>query len=680
MDVSSEAEFGELTDLRVTASGGRRSGGRGRRHTLAMVGFDVENSGAPGSLVDCESSSPTGLSIHHLPQRRESFLYRSDSNFSLLPKSLNRIGGTNAAANEPHAEDQIVTPFAQILHSLRRVRTHYVKLTSVTDVKTKSCIKEEDSLGSNDSQNLSEDEFNRLAKETLEELDWCLEQLETIQTHRSVSDMATSKFKRMLNKELSHFAESSRAGNQVSKYISNMFLDKQQDIELTNLEANEVGGGGGGGGSGGAGVEKKKSPMSKISGVRRLHHANSFTGVVPRFGIEVSDEHELAQMMNDIDVWGIDIFRLAQLANNRPLTAVTYTICKERTLLKTFQIPANTLVTYLMHVESHYHSDATYHNNIHAADVTQCAHVLLNMPGLQNVFTDLEVLATIFACTIHDVDHPGLSNQFLINTGSELALMYNDESVLENHHLAVAFKLLQENGCDIFVNLPAKQRQLLRRMVINMVLATDMSKHMDHLAHLKTMVETRNISGSGLLDLEAYSERIQVLQNLVHCADLSNPTKPLDIYRQWTDRIMEEFFKQGDLERQKGIDISPMCDRHTASIERSQVGFIDYIVQPLWETWADLLQHECRDILDTLEDNRNWYQNMIPTSPIDMRSRQTKSLSMSENDDDDDDKKEELRTRFSFTVTMDATDSEVGTQSVQPNGESRDRRSNNVHL
>lgn len=62
-----------------------------------------------------------------------------------------------------------------------------------------------------------------------------------------------------------------------------------------------------------------------------------------------------------------------------------------------------------------------------------------------------------------------------------------------------------------------------------------------------------------------------MLQNLVHCADLSNPTKPLDIYRQWTDRIIEEFFKQGDLERQKGIDISPMCDRLTASVERSQV-------------------------------------------------------------------------------------------------------------
>ena len=53
--------------------------------------------------------------------------------------------------------------------------------------------------------------------------------------------------------------------------------------------------------------------------------------------------------------------------------------------------------------------------------------------------------------------------------GSELALMYNDESVLENHHLAVAFKLLQEDSCDIFQNLTHKQRQTLRRMVIDMV-------------------------------------------------------------------------------------------------------------------------------------------------------------------------------------------------------------------
>ena len=47
--------------------------------------------------------------------------------------------------------------------------------------------------------------------------------------------------------------------------------------------------------------------------------------------------------------------------------------------------------------------------------------------------------------------------------------MYNDESVLENHHLAVAFKLLQNPDCDIFVNLTRKQKQTVRKMVIDMV-------------------------------------------------------------------------------------------------------------------------------------------------------------------------------------------------------------------
>ena len=58
---------------------------------------------------------------------------------------------------------------------------------------------------------------------------------------------------------------------------------------------------------------------------------------------------------------------------------------------------------------------------------------------------------------------------------------------------------------------------------------------------------------------------------MVHCADLSNPTKPLEIYRRWVAVILEEFFQQGDREREQGIDVSPMCDRHNVTVEKSQV-------------------------------------------------------------------------------------------------------------
>ena len=155
--------------------------------------------------------------------------------------------------------------------------------------------------------------------------------------------------------------------------------------------------------------------------------------------------------------------------------------------MKTFKIPGKVFLNFLRTLEDHYLQDVPYHNSVHAADVTQSTHVLLNSPALevstrfidepvneylplfQCVFTPLEVMSAIFAAAIHDVDHPGLTNQFLINTSSELALMYNDESVLENHHLAVAFKLLQNPDCDIFLNLTKKQRQTLRKMVIDMV-------------------------------------------------------------------------------------------------------------------------------------------------------------------------------------------------------------------
>ncbi|KAG7523900.1 cAMP-specific 3 3' [Solea senegalensis] len=449
---------------------------------------------------------------------------------------------------------------------------------------------------------LAEEPHQQLAVETLDELDWCLEQLETLKTRHSVSEMASNKFKRMLNRELTQLSETSRSGNQVSEFISSTFLEKQHDMDIMSLPSKEK--------------DKKKRPMSQISGVKKATHSPSLApSTIPRFGVSASQEGLLAKELEDINRWGIDIFKVSEYSGRRPLTVTMYTIFQERDLLKSFKIPADTFITFMMTLEDHYHADVAYHNNIHAADVVQSTHVLLSTPALEAVFTDLEILAALFASAIHDVDHPGVSNQFLINTNSELALMYNDSSVLENHHLAVGFKLLQEDNCDIFQNLSKKQRQSLRKMAIDMVLATDMSKHMNLLADLKTMVETKKVTSLGVLLLDNYSDRIQVLQNMVHCADLSNPTKPLELYRQWTDRIMVEFFTQGDRERDKGMEISPMCDKHNASIEKNQVGFIDYIVHPLWETWADLVHPDAQEILDTLEDNREWYQSMIPHSP-----------------------------------------------------------------
>ncbi|XP_058862971.1 cAMP-specific 3',5'-cyclic phosphodiesterase 4B-like isoform X6 [Acipenser ruthenus] len=621
-----------------------------KRHKLSKsVSFEVENGPSPGRSPLDSQASP-GLVLHpSFPQsqRRESFLYRSDSDYDMSPKTMSR---NSSITSEAHTEDLIVTPFAQVLASLRSVRNNFSILANVTTPTNKrSPVVSQPTVSK---ASLSEETYQQLAKETLEELDWCLDQLETVQTYRSVSEMASNKFKRMLNRELTHLSEMSRSGNQVSEYISSTFLDKQNDdVEIPSPVQKER-----------EKKKKKQQPMCQISGVKKLTHSSSLTNSsIPRFGVKTDQEDSLTKELDDLNKWGLNIFRVAEFSNNRPLSCIMFAIFQERDLMKTFRIPEDTFITYIMTLEDHYHADVAYHNSLHAADVTQSTHVLLSTPALDvstdlTVFTDLEVLAALFAAAIHDVDHPGVSNQFLINTNSELALMYNDESVLENHHLAVGFKLLQEENCDIFQNLSKRQRQSLRKMVIDMVLATDMSKHMTLLADLKTMVETKKVTSSGGLLLDHYTDRMQVLRNMVHCADLSNPTKPLELYRQWTDRIMEEFFRQGDKERERGMEISPMCDKHTASVEKSQVGFIDYIVHPLWETWGDLVHPDAQDILDTLEDNRDWYQNMIPQSP-------------SPPPDDPDREHDACLDKFQFELTLEEDGDGEGQNHRDPGGD-----------
>ncbi|TGZ67729.1 hypothetical protein CRM22_004620, partial [Opisthorchis felineus] len=616
--------------------------------------FDIDR--RPSSeiqLVQSGENRWSNLVLHHIPDRRCSFLYRgeSDDNYSLYSSRHPSITGEEAHVD--HVDEPIVTPFAQILASLRRIRANFIFLTNITSSKDSRFGTSHTNFG-DDGQNMAliqEEQLKVSASETLEELEWCLERLENIQTHRSVSDMATSKFRKMLNKELSQFTDGCENAKQISEYICSTFLDPNEvdpNTAITHLPEMASNENLSRDSAKATNVTQKTSNSTemRVSGAPSLNIADTE-------GPKADDEHQglpkakkesfplcdrstptsylsadalppglksdqMARLkqfiVTGLDQWGVDIFELSQLTSN-PLTCLFYAIFQKRGLIKRFSIPEMNLVRYANLIEEKY-NDVPYHNRVHAADVLQSTHVLLNASALMSVFTDLEVMAVLFACAIHDVDHPGLTNQFLINTNNELAILYNDTSVLENHHLAVGFQLLTRPGCDILENVPKKQRLSLRRMVIDMVLATDMSKHMSLLADLKTMVETKKVAGSGILTLDNYSDRMQILQNMIHCADLSNPTKSLNLYRQWNARIMEEHFRQGDRERERGLDLSPMCDRTTASIEKTQVSFIDYIVHPLWETWSDLVHPDALQILDTLDENREWYLNQIAKETV----------------------------------------------------------------
>lgn len=201
----------------------------------------------------------------------------------------------------------------------------------------------------------------------------------------------------------------------------------------------------------------------------------------------------------------------------------------------------------------------------------------------------MDLISIYIGSIIHDYKHPGLNNGFLINTAHEIATRYNDISVLENFHIAEAFNLLRSDPkFDIFSLLSKEEKKSLRKKIVECVLSTDMSSHARFYTMIKLKVERYEIKQGQNADLifsPNSNDSLPQLQQdfcslIVHFCDIGNPSKPFDVYKHWMNNVMEEFFRQGDKERQLGIPISFLCDRNTVSIEGSQIGFIDGIVLP----------------------------------------------------------------------------------------------------
>jgi hypothetical protein len=119
-----------------------------------------------------------------------------------------------------------------------------------------------------------------------------------------------------------------------------------------------------------------------------------------------------------------------------------------------------------------------YHNSTHAADVLQTMHVLLTRGGLVPGYADqLTLLGSYMAAIVHDYEHRGRTNDYLVNSHDELAVRYNDRSPMENHHLAAAFDLMRDPRMAFLSRMPRAQWEKLRRLIIELVLATDMKQH-----------------------------------------------------------------------------------------------------------------------------------------------------------------------------------------------------------
>lgn len=125
-------------------------------------------------------------------------------------------------------------------------------------------------------------------------------------------------------------------------------------------------------------------------------------------------------------------------------------------------------------------------------------------------------------------------------------------------------------------------------------------------------------------------DKICCIDILIHAADISNPIKNFNVYAEWTDRILKEYWNQGDNERDRNLPISYLMDRYTVNTAKSQIGFINVIVQPLFEVIKSFLP-DVQICIKNLEENK-----AIWTEKIEFYDNQLKILN---------DEKEKEKTR-----------------------------------
>ena len=80
--------------------------------------------------------------------------------------------------------------------------------------------------------------------------------------------------------------------------------------------------------------------------------------------------------------------------------------------------------------------------SIHVTSVLQMAHMLLCHGGAGSALSKIHHQSAYWSAITHDFEHGGLNNDFLIKTAHSLAITYNDQSPLENHHLSAAVRVL----------------------------------------------------------------------------------------------------------------------------------------------------------------------------------------------------------------------------------------------
>eukprot|EP00939_MAST-03C_sp_MAST-3C-sp1_P000599 g599.t1 len=332
----------------------------------------------------------------------------------------------------------------------------------------------------------------------------------------------------------------------------------------------------------------------------------------------------------DIVDWNtFDIFEFAS-SNQGPLFSTLFlTLFHDRgfDVLNKINVKIDSLVDSLDEAQRTYENPVGlgtlnfYHNALHGADVMCSAASLITKLESKwlsdGAMTPLVTFAVGISALLHDYRHPGVNAGFLNASSHPLAGKY-PTSTLENMHAAETLQLLERHGVlKCFEDI--SDRVHFRHLVTNLILSTDFSRGLRTVEQIQKMSKKRsrrvlstyrsNQRAGSVANRSAVAHETEtvkanistVLGLILECSDLAHPAKPLRIHQRWSVMVTQEFYNQGKLERDVGLEVSPMCKAQGEDAKRNfkwskgQQCFIEYLVQPKYEA----LSHVCEKSKDT---------------------------------------------------------------------------------
>ena len=367
-------------------------------------------------------------------------------------------------------------------------------------------------------------------------------------------------------------------------------------------------------------TETIKSKFEKISSKAKSKSKKNIPHIKEYSYIKFQNKliHEGYDISKSITEKNFNIFKLKDLIRyNNVLPMIGRAILENLGLLDEDILDISKLDQFLISVSSQYREKTLYHNSIHGSDVTHSVYIFFTHSNAEKIAKTnvLDLLSIIIAALGHDIAHPGLTNTFHINDSTDIAITYNDISVLENFHASTLFKTLRKTENNIFGKLTPIDYKIIRKRMISEILATDMANHGRVMSLIKSKLSINDnnefkfnlLSGNEQTRID---EQQSLLDYMIHLADLAHNTKIFEISKKWVELLSEEFWKQGDLEKELNLPVSFLCDREDVNIPKSQKGFISGYIIPTFECLVKIFP-TLRYTLDNANNNLKEWKKLM---------------------------------------------------------------------